>query len=43
MSLTDQTIVLLVANMSGTAEMVADEMAQEIKKHDWPVRDQRTI
>ncbi len=31
MSLTDQSIVLLVASMSGTAEMVADEMAQEIK------------
>ena len=31
MSLTDQSIVLLVASMSGTAEMVADETAQEIK------------
>jgi MioC protein len=32
MSPSDETIVLLVASMSGTAEMVADEMAQEIKR-----------
>ncbi len=38
MSVTDQTLVLLVASMSGTAEMVADEMAQEIKRHGLAVR-----
>ena len=32
MSPTDQPIVLLVASMSGTAEMAAEEMAQEIKR-----------
>ncbi len=31
MSGAEQTIVLLVASMSGTAEMVADELAQAIK------------
>ena len=31
MSGAEQTIVLLVASMSGTAEMVADELAQELK------------
>jgi MioC protein len=33
-----QTIVLLVASMSGTAEMVADELAQEIKSRGLTAR-----
>jgi MioC protein len=38
MSLSDQSIVILVASMSGTAEMVADEMAQEIQSRGLTAR-----
>jgi MioC protein len=34
----DKTIVLLVASMSGTAEMVADELAQEIASQGLTVK-----
>jgi MioC protein len=34
----EQTIVLLVASMSGTAEMVADELAQELKSRGLTAR-----
>ena len=34
----EQTIVFLVASMSGTAEMVADELAQEIKSQGLTTR-----
>jgi MioC protein len=38
MSQTDEAIVLLVASMSGTAELVAEVMAEEIKRRGLAVR-----